>query len=97
LQHGQGVRGKVERILERAGADLVSTQNSHMCCGAAGTYSLLQSEISGRLLGQKVADLVYDAPDVIATANIGCLAHLASTTPTPVQHWIELVDPSPPS
>jgi len=97
LQHGQGVRGKVERILERAGADLVSTQNSHMCCGAAGTYSILQSEISGRLLGQKVADLVYDAPDVIATANIGCLAHLASTTPTPVQHWIEFVDPSPPS
>ena len=95
LQHGQGIRGKVERILEKAGAILVSTQNSHLCCGAAGTYSILQPEISGRILDQKVADLVCDAPDVIVTANIGCLAHLSSKNTTPVQHWIELIDPCP--
>ena len=96
LQHGQGIRGKVERILEKAGAKLVSTQNNHLCCGAAGTYSVLQPVLSTRLLDQKVSDLTGDQPEVVATANIGCLSHLASHSPVPVRHWIELIDPSPP-
>ena len=97
LQHGQSVRGKVERILKAAGADLVSTRDSHLCCGAAGTYSVLQSELSIRLLDQKISDLNQDGPELIVTANLGCLAHLASGSPTPVQHWIELIDSSPAS
>ena len=96
LQHGQGIRGKVERILKTAGADLVSTHNSHLCCGAAGTYSVLQSELSIRLLDQKISDLNQDAPELIVTANLGCLAQLASSSPVPVRHWIELIDPSSP-
>ena len=96
LQHGQGIRGRVERILESAGADLVSVQNGHLCCGAAGTYSILQPVLSTRLLDQKVSDLTGDQPEVVATANIGCLSHLASHSPVPVRHWIELIDPSPP-
>ena len=97
LQHGQGIRGRVERILESAGADLVSVQNGHLCCGAAGTYSILQPVLSTRLLDQKVFDLTGDQPEVVATANIGCLSHLASHSPVPVRHWIELIDPSPPA
>jgi glycolate oxidase iron-sulfur subunit len=95
LQHGQGIRGKVERILKTAGADLVSTHNSHLCCGAAGTYSVLQSELANRLLDQKISDLNQEGPELIVTANLGCLAHLASSSPVPVRHWIELIDPSP--
>ncbi len=66
--------------------------DAHLCCGSAGTYSLLQPAISGELRGRKLAALEAGAPDVIATANIGCLAHLQGATRTPVRHWIELLD-----
>tara|TARA_Y100000739_G_scaffold158497_1_gene136898 strand:- start:649 stop:1584 length:936 start_codon:yes stop_codon:yes gene_type:complete len=96
LQHGQGIRGRIESILESAGAILTPVQNTHLCCGAAGTYSILQPKLSSRLLGNKLSDLGQDDPEVIATANIGCLAHLASRSDPPVRHWIELIDPAPP-
>lgn len=93
LQHGQKISGKVESILEACGATLVATQAKHLCCGAAGTYSVLQPELSSALLKRKVGALTGERPDIIATANIGCLAHIGSESKTPVHHWIELLDP----
>jgi glycolate oxidase iron-sulfur subunit len=92
LQHGQQLRGKVEALLERVGYELVPVRDAHLCCGSAGTYSLLQPAIAGELRRRKLAALEEGAPRAIATANIGCLTHLQAPTATPVRHWIELVD-----
>ena len=97
LQHGQKITGKVEEILRRVGLTVVPTRDGHLCCGAAGTYSLLQPVLSRQLLTNKLENLERDQPDVIATANIGCLAHLESASSSAVCHWIELLDPDPPS
>ena len=91
LQHGQQIRGKVEALLTRVGYQLVPVRDSHLCCGSAGTYSLLQPAIAGELRSRKLAALEEGAPQAIATANIGCLTHLQQPTATPVRHWIELV------
>ncbi len=91
LQHGLKIRGVVERLLERAGCTLTSVADAHLCCGSAGSYSLLQPAISRQLKVNKLAALEAGVPDVLATANIGCLLHLASATDRPVRHWIELV------
>ena len=82
----------MEGILERFGFQLTRVNDSHLCCGSAGTYSLLQPDLSARLLANKLAALQAGRPVVIATANIGCQLHLASATELPVKHWIELVD-----
>jgi glycolate oxidase iron-sulfur subunit len=92
LQHGLGIRGVVESILADAGFVLTPVADSHLCCGSAGTYSILQPEISQQLLHNKVRALDSGKPDFIATANIGCLAHIASGTRTRVRHWIEILD-----
>ena len=92
LQHGQQLHGKVEAILERAGFTLTAVRDAHLCCGSAGTYSLLQPEISAELHDRKLAALHEGGPQCIATANIGCLAHLQGGSATPVRHWIELLD-----
>jgi glycolate oxidase iron-sulfur subunit len=92
LQHGQQIRGKVEALLARAGFELSGVDDAHLCCGSAGTYSLLQPELSGELRARKLRALHEGAPVRIATANIGCLAHLQAGTATPVLHWIELLD-----
>ncbi|MBV9361643.1 MAG: glycolate oxidase subunit GlcF [Betaproteobacteria bacterium] len=89
LQHGQQLRGKVEALLTKAGYSLVPVEDAHLCCGSAGTYSLLHPAISKELRSRKLASL--GKPDVIATANIGCLAHLQGGTERPVRHWIELL------
>jgi len=91
LQHGQNINGKIEEKLIQAGYDLVEVQDSHLCCGSAGTYSLLESEMSSQLLENKVANLEKHQPDMIVTANIGCLMHIQSGTKIPVKHWIELL------
>jgi glycolate dehydrogenase iron-sulfur subunit len=92
LQHGLKIRGQVERLLAGAGFTLVPVADAHLCCGSAGTYSILQPELSRRLKANKLAALQQGRPDVIASANIGCITHLASGTPLPVRHWIEIVD-----
>lgn len=92
LQHGQRIQGKVETLLARVGYELVPVQDAHLCCGSAGTYSLLQPAIARELRARKIAALTERAPQTIATANIGCLAHLQAASTTPVRHWIELVD-----
>ena len=92
LQHGLKVRGVVEAILMRAGFELTPVPDSHLCCGSAGTYSILQSDISRQLLRKKVDALESGRPSLIATANIGCLTHIQGGTGVPVRHWIELMD-----
>ncbi|HEY3075113.1 MAG TPA: glycolate oxidase subunit GlcF [Burkholderiales bacterium] len=92
LQHGQQLRGSVEALLAHGGYTLQPVNDAHLCCGSAGTYSLLQPAISGELRGRKLAALEAGRPEVIVTANIGCLAHLQGATATPVRHWIELID-----
>jgi glycolate oxidase iron-sulfur subunit len=92
LQHGQQIRGKVEGILRAAGVDVTLCADSHICCGSAGTYSVLQPELSYALRDNKLANLAACKPDEIVSANIGCITHLQSGTATPVRHWIELID-----
>ena len=92
LQHGQQIRGKVEALLRTAGHELTPVAEAHLCCGSAGTYSILQPELSGRLKERKLAALQEGKPEVVATANIGCLAHLQAGARVPVRHWIELLD-----
>ncbi len=92
LQHGLKVRGVAEQILMDAGYFLTPVPDSHLCCGSAGTYSILKPGLSQPLLKNKVRALMTGIPATIATANIGCLAHIQSGTATPVRHWIELLD-----
>jgi len=92
LQHGIGIRGAVERLLAGAGFTLLPVADAHLCCGSAGTYSILQPELAGRLKVNKLHALEANVPDVIATANIGCMTHLQSGASVPVRHWIELID-----
>jgi glycolate oxidase iron-sulfur subunit len=92
LQHGQQIRGKVEKLLGAAGYDLTPVNDAHLCCGSAGTYSILQPAISSELRARKLAALEAGGPGCVATANIGCLSHLQGGTATPVRHWIELLD-----
>lgn len=92
LQHGQKLPGLVEDVLRKLGHELVPVSDAHLCCGAAGTYSLLQPEMSRQLREQKITALMSGRPELIVSANIGCIAHLASAAGVPVRHWIELID-----
>lgn len=92
LQHSQGLNGVVEKLLRRAGFKLVPVAYPFMCCGSAGSYSILQRKISESLRALKLDTLLSSHPQAIATANIGCLTHLAAVSPVPVSHWIELLD-----
>ena len=92
LQHGLQLNGVVEGILTGAGFELVEVADAHLCCGSAGTYSLLQPVLSQRMLNNKLAALQRRQPDIIATANIGCQLQLAGRADKPVKHWIELLD-----
>jgi glycolate oxidase iron-sulfur subunit len=92
LQHGMQIRGQVEEILLALGHSLLPVADAHSCCGSAGTYSILQPKLAGELKANKLRALQAGRPNVIATANIGCMTHLESGTRTPVRHWIELLD-----
>ncbi len=91
LQHAQKLTGIVENLLQKMGYELTPVPDAHLCCGSAGTYSLLQPELSQRLLKNKIANLGFGKPSLIATANIGCQSHIQTATALPVKHWIELV------
>lgn len=102
LQHGQQIRAAPKDLLRRAGFEVVEPADSHLCCGSAGTYNLLQPAISAELKRRKVATLEARAPDVIAAGNIGCMMQIGGATPVPVVHTVELLDwatggPKPPS
>ncbi len=88
LQHGQSIKGVTERLLARAGFELAPVPDAHLCCGSAGTYSILQPELSAQLKRNRLSALASGGPERILTANIGCLAQLQSGTELPVEHWI---------
>jgi glycolate oxidase iron-sulfur subunit len=93
LQHGQKLRGGVETHLRQLGFDVrVALNEAHLCCGSAGTYSVLHPEIAGELRDRKLGHLGQMEPAAILSANIGCITHLQSGTGTPVRHWVELLD-----
>ena len=91
LQHAQRLSGRVEHLLAAAGWTLSPFEDPHLCCGSAGTYSILQPKLADQLLDEKLRALETTTPDVIATANIGCQLHLGRRASVPVRHWIELV------
>jgi glycolate oxidase iron-sulfur subunit len=91
LQHGQQVKGVTESVLRECGISLTGITDSHLCCGSAGAYSVLNPEISYALRDRKLASISGE-PEYIASANIGCITHLQSGTRTPVRHWIEIID-----
>jgi len=91
LQHGLKRAGNVEALLSRLGFRLATVQDAHLCCGSAGSYSILQKDLSQQLLQRKLECLEQEQPAIIASANIGCMMHLQSGTDLPVKHWIELL------
>ena len=91
LQHAQRLSGKIETLLQRVGYDLVPVADAHLCCGSAGSYSLLQPDLAKELRERKLSCLEAKAPDCIATANVGCQLHLQQEAGVPVRHWLELL------
>ncbi|MBT4519239.1 MAG: glycolate oxidase subunit GlcF [Halieaceae bacterium] len=94
LQHALKLPLLIADILTNAGFELATTSDDHLCCGSAGTYSILQPAISNRLLNAKMRALSHDKPSIIATGNVGCQLHIASETKIPIVHWVELLDPN---
>jgi len=92
LQHWQGLRPLSETLLKSLGLDPQPFEETHLCCGSAGAYSVLQPEIATALRDRKLGHLDKTNPEVIVSSNIGCIGHLQSGTQTPVKHWIEVVD-----
>jgi glycolate oxidase iron-sulfur subunit len=92
LQHGQQVRSQPKALLKAAGFEVVEPRDSHLCCGSAGTYNLLQPEIAGKLRERKVATIEETAPQVVAAGNIGCMVQIGSGTALPVVHTAQLLD-----
>lgn len=102
LQHGQQIKTYPKDLLKRAGFKVVEPADSHLCCGSAGTYNLMQPEISKKLKARKVQTLEAKSPDVIAAGNIGCMMQIGSGTEVPIVHTVELLDwatggPRPPA
>jgi glycolate oxidase iron-sulfur subunit len=93
LQHGQKLKGGVEKLLAELGFSVrIATNEAHLCCGSAGTYSVLNPELSYQLRDRKLGNLAPAPAEVIISANIGCITHLQSGTGTPVRHWVEVLD-----
>jgi glycolate oxidase iron-sulfur subunit len=92
VEAAQKLGGSVEAMLADAGFELTAVAEKHLCCGSAGTYSILQPKIASQLKSRKLGNLQAGSPEMIVTANIGCLTHLQSGTETPVKHWVELLD-----
>jgi len=92
LQHGQQIRNEPKSLLSKMGFDIADIPESHICCGSAGTYNLLQPELSAKLKARKVANIEKTTPDLVAAGNIGCIAQIASGMDLPVVHTVELLD-----
>ena len=92
LQHGQKITREPKELLSKSGFVVKDVPEGHLCCGSAGTYNILQSDIAGRLRARKVANIEKVKPDVIAAGNIGCITQIAAGTDIPVVHPVELID-----
>jgi glycolate oxidase iron-sulfur subunit len=102
LQHGQKIKTHPKTLLKRAGFEVVEPADSHLCCGSAGTYNLMQPEISAQLKARKIRTLEAKSPDIIAAGNIGCMMQIGSGSQIPIVHTVELLDwatggPKPPA
>jgi glycolate oxidase iron-sulfur subunit len=102
LQHGQKIKDHPKTLLKNAGYRVAEPRDPHLCCGSAGTYNLLQPEISRKLKEQKVKTLEAVTPDIISAGNIGCMMQIGSATDVPIVHTVELIDwatggPKPPA
>jgi glycolate oxidase iron-sulfur subunit len=94
LQHGLGLEGRVEALLSKAGFEVAAVEDAGNCCGSAGSYSVLQPQLSRELRKRKLDHLQKNQPELIATANIGCLTHLQAGSDVRVMHWLELLEQS---
>ena len=92
LQHGQQIDREPKELLAKAGFIVRDIPEGHLCCGSAGTYNMLQSEIAARLLARKVENIAKTSPQLVATGNIGCITQIASGISVPVVHTVELLD-----
>ena len=92
MQHGQKITQPPKNLLKSVGFEVVDVPESHLCCGSAGTYNIMQPELANRLLDRKVGNLAKVAPDIVAAGNIGCITQIASAAQTPVVHTVELLD-----
>lgn len=92
LQHGQQIKTHPKTLLKAAGFEVVEPADSHLCCGSAGTYNLMQPDISRQLKARKVKTLEAKQPDIIAAGNIGCMMQIGSGTDIPIVHTVELLD-----
>ena len=102
MQHGQKITALPIELLTAAGFDVAAIPESHVCCGSAGTYNILQPELAGRLRDRKVGHLAATGAEVVAAGNIGCMIQIATGTATPIVHTVELLDwatggPRPPA
>jgi glycolate oxidase iron-sulfur subunit len=101
MQHGLGLRSQSKALLTQAGFSVREPAEAHICCGSAGTYSVLQPTLSDALRARKLAAIKATAPSIVATGNIGCITQLAASAGVPVLHTVELLDwatggPKPP-
>lgn len=92
LQHGQQLPGALHSVFNTLGIEGAVTADNHLCCGAAGTYTILQPTLSRKLRDNKLSSLMASSPQEIVTANVGCQIHLAAGTTVPVKHWVEVLD-----
>jgi glycolate oxidase iron-sulfur subunit len=92
MQHGQKITMAPKALLKKAGFVVRDPAEGHLCCGSAGTYNILQPEISGKLKARKVRNIEATKPDIIATGNIGCITQIATGTQIPILHTVELLD-----
>ncbi len=92
MQHGQGLRRQPRELLSAAGFQVSEPAEGHLCCGSAGTYNILQSELADQLRDRKAKNIAATSPDIVATGNIGCMAQLADALDAPIVHTVELLD-----
>ena len=92
MQHGQKVHIEPIDLIKKTGNEVVEIPNGHICCGSAGTYNMLQTEIADKLLKDKIKNIEKVKPDIISTGNIGCISQISSVTKIPIVHTAEIID-----
>ena len=92
MQHGQKVHIEPIDLIKKTGNEVVEIPNGHICCGSAGTYNMLQTEIADKLLKDKIKNIEKVKPDIISTGNIGCISQISSGTKIPIVHTAEIID-----
>ena len=92
MQHGQKIHKEPINLIKKTGNDVLEIADGHLCCGSAGTYNLLQSDIAKKLLKNKIENIEKIKPQIISTGNIGCITQIANGTKIPILHTVEIID-----